>query len=89
MSAEAATTAAGLADPWVAQSGTVRSSTTSTSSLLLPSGLVRTYYLDGDITQVPQVVADRGSLSLSFASTTTATLTLPGDRQVALTRYTF
>ena len=42
--AHAQSTAAALAGLWVQQSGTVRSSTTSTSSILLPSGVVRTYF---------------------------------------------
>ena len=68
---KAADTAAGLAGPWVLQSGTLRSSTTSTSSLLLASGNVRTYFLGGDIKYV------ESSDASSFATEGTTNLRAP------------
>jgi CubicO group peptidase (beta-lactamase class C family) len=43
----------------------------------------------GGAYQAPTVMATRGTISIEFTTTTTATLTLPSGAQVALTRFTF
>jgi len=87
--AQAATTAAGLAGPWVAQSGTVRSSTTSTSSLLLPSGVVRTYYLSGSIKYAESSDASSLATELSTNLSSPSGLFLSNPTVIRLTNGTF
>ncbi len=86
---QAATTAAGLAGTWVAQSGTVRSTTTSTSSLLLPSGLVRTYFLSGSIKYSESADASSLSVSTSTNLSSPTGLFLSNPTVIRLTSGTF
>jgi hypothetical protein len=75
--AHAQSTAAALAGLWVQQSGTVRSSTTSTSSILLPSGVVRTYFFGST-----GIVYAESTDASSLASTQATSIGIPTTGQL-------
>jgi hypothetical protein len=75
---------------WYASGGGLQSDISGTGSTF--TGTLSEYANGqalGGAYQSPSVVATRGTISIAFTSSTTATLTLPSGQQVALTRFAF
>jgi hypothetical protein len=70
---------------WVTSSGAMTSTSLYQGMLTRCSGGQSI----GGAYKAPSCVADQGSISIAFSSTTSATLTLPNGSLVPLTRYTF